>query len=88
MADYTISFARSARKELENLPVAIADRALGRIEKLAADPRPRGATKLRGSKSLWRIRTGDYRIIFFIDDKAEEIDITHIRHRRDVYRDV
>ncbi|MBC8326001.1 MAG: type II toxin-antitoxin system RelE/ParE family toxin [Verrucomicrobia subdivision 3 bacterium] len=88
MADFTVSFARSARKELENLPNAIADRALGRIEKLATDPRPRGATKLRGQKNLWRIRTGDYRIIFSIDDKVEEIDITHIRHRRDVYRDI
>ena len=88
MADFKISFARTARKELENLPIAIADRALSRIEKLAANPRPRGATKLRGRKNLWRIRIGDYRVIFSIDDKSEEIDITHIRHRREVYRNV
>jgi mRNA interferase RelE/StbE len=88
MADYKISFARPARKELGNLPIAIAGRALNRIEKLASNPRPRGATKLRGRKNLWRIRVGEHRVIFSVDDKAEEIDIIHIRHRRDVYRDI
>ena len=88
MADYEVIFARSARKELENLPVATADRALARIEKLADNPRPRGATKLRGRKNLWRIRVGEHRVVYSVDDGAKQIDITHIRHRRDVYRDV
>ena len=60
MAEYEVTFARSARKELENLPVEFADRMLTRIEKLMDNPRPRGATKLRGRKNLWRIRVGDY----------------------------
>ena len=88
MAEYTISFARSARKELENLPIATADRVLNRIEKLADTPRPRGVTKLQGRQNLWRIRVGEFRVIFTIDDPIGKIDITHIRHRRDVYRDI
>ena len=88
MAEYQISFARTARKELDQLPLTPADRALARIEKLTANPRPRGATKLRGPNNLWRIRVGDYRVIYSIDDDAEYVDITHIRHRRDVYRDI
>lgn len=88
MAEYEVSFARSARKELEDLPVELADRVLTRIEKLMDNPRPRGATKLRGRKNLWRIRVCDYRVVYSIDDEAEFIDITHIRHRRDVYRDL
>ncbi len=88
MGEFEISFARSARKELEDLPVELADRVLTRIEKLMDNPRPRGATKLRGRKNLWRIRVGDYRVVYSIDDEAELIDITHIRHRRDVYRDL
>ena len=88
MAEYEVTFARSARKELENLPVEFADRMLTRIEKLMDNPRPRGATKLRGRKNLWRIRVGDYRVVYSIDAEAELIDITHIRHRRDVYRDL
>ncbi len=87
MADYTFTFARSARKELEKLPVGVAERILERIELLAGDPRPHGSVKLQGHKNLWRIRAGDYRVIYSINDAARIIDVSVIRHRRDVYRD-
>jgi mRNA interferase RelE/StbE len=51
-------------------------------------PRPSGAIKLHGNKSLWRIRIGDYRVIYSIDDISRGIDISVVRHRRDVYRDL
>jgi mRNA interferase RelE/StbE len=81
MADYSISFARSARKELERLPDDAAARILAKIETLGDKPRPGGIIKLHGQKGLWRMRVGDS-----IDDAERRIDVSVIRHRRDVYR--
>jgi mRNA interferase RelE/StbE len=86
MADYSINFARSARKELEQISGDIASRILDKIESLAENPRPAGIIKLHGQKNLWRMRVGDYRVIYSIDDQSEKIDISVIRHRREVYR--
>ena len=89
MADYSISFARSARKELEHLSGELTERILAKIETLAENPRPVGVIKLHGQKNLWRMRVGDYRVyrvVYFIDDFSKMIDVSVIRHRRDVYR--
>jgi mRNA interferase RelE/StbE len=88
MADFNISFARAARKELERLPEAVVDRILARIEMLAKSPRPSGCVKLQGNNQLWRIRVGDYRVVYEIAEPTTTIDISIIRHRRDVYRDL
>lgn len=64
MADYAITFARSARKELEALEVRIITRVVPKIEELATEPRPRGCRKLVGEVNLWRLRVGDYRVIY------------------------
>ena len=88
MADHSISFARSARKELEHLSDDVAERILAKIVSLAGNPRPAGAIKLHGQKNLWRMRVGDYRVIYSIDDVSKAVDISVIRHRRDVYRDL
>src|SRR6266851_9658920 len=88
MGDYTISFARSARKELERLPAGLAGRIMGKIEALSDNPRPAGVTKLKGHKGLWRLRVGDYRVVYFIDDAARVADVAIVRHRREVYRDL
>ena len=88
MPEYKITFARSARKELEKLPPHIAERILDRVEDLSAVPRPAGSLKLKGESSLWRIRIGDYRVIYAINDLKRVLDISFIRHRKDVYRDI
>jgi mRNA interferase RelE/StbE len=88
MADYSISFARSARKELEHLSGDVAERILAKIETLAGNPRPVGVIKLHGQKNLWRMRVGDYRVVYSIDDFSKAVDVSVIRHRRDVYRDL
>ena len=88
MADYSISFARSARKELEHLPGDVAERILMKLEALAANPRPSGVIKLHGQKNLWRMRVGDYRVVYSIDDFSKTIDVSVVRHRREVYRDL
>ena len=87
MADYTITFARSARKELERLQPQLAGRILEKVEALTRTPRPPGSIKLQGEKNLWRIRTGDYRVIYAIDDSSKVVDVSVIRHRREVCRD-
>jgi mRNA interferase RelE/StbE len=84
--EYAVTFARSARKELEALDPPYADRVLARIEALANDARPAGARKLQGAQRLWRIRVGEYRVIYSVDDRNGMIDVVRIRHRRDVYR--
>jgi mRNA interferase RelE/StbE len=88
MPDYSVTFARSARRELERLPSSIGRRIFDRIEALTKAPRPPGVIKLQGSKNLWRMRVGDYRVIYSIDDDARAVDISAIRHRRDAYRQV
>lgn len=86
MADYGIRFAKSARKQLQGLNRALARRILARIENLAEMPRPPGCVKLEGALGLWRIRVGEYRVIYEIDDRRRLIDVNAVRHRRDAYR--
>jgi mRNA interferase RelE/StbE len=86
MQQYEIIFARSARKELQALSTDIAERILGKIDLLALNPRPSGCKKLRGHSSLWRIRVGEYRIIYTIYDDKRIIDISIVRHRSEAYR--
>jgi mRNA interferase RelE/StbE len=86
VAEYAISFARSARKQLQVLDRALALRIIGRIESLAVTPRPAGCVKLEGGSGLWRIRVGDYRVIYEIDDYRRRVDVSAVRHRRDAYR--
>ncbi len=85
MADYSITFARSARKELETLDEKILNRIFPKIEALSKEPRPSGCRKLTGNKQLWRIRVGDYRVVYAIDDDKNLVDIIAVRHRKDVY---
>lgn len=86
MADYSISFARSARKEIETLPAKLVQRIFPAIEALAKEPRPKGCRKLTTEKHLWRIRVGDYRVIYAIDDDKQAIDIIAVRHRSKAYQ--
>jgi mRNA interferase RelE/StbE len=86
MAEYGVIFARSARRELEVLDAAIARRVISRIEGLTQNPRPSGSRKLHGEQNLWRIRIGDYRVVYNVDERQRIVDILRIRHRREVYR--
>jgi mRNA interferase RelE/StbE len=56
-----------------------------RLERLASAPRPPGCKKLKGGDKEWRIRVGDYRLVYVIDDDARKVDVTRIAHRREVY---
>ncbi len=86
MADYAVVFARSARKELQNLDPQVSRRIIKQIETLVTDPRPSGVVKLEGAADLWRIRVGQWRVVYRISDRDRLVDIIAVRHRSDAYR--
>jgi mRNA interferase RelE/StbE len=83
---YRITLARSARKELEAIPAKIQDRILAAIDDLQTDPRPRGCKKLKGADDLFRIRIGDYRVIYEVSDEEVAVLVIRIRHRKQAYQ--
>ncbi len=82
---YTIILKRSAERELDELSEEVFTRIADQIQELELDPRRQGSKKLRGSNS-YRIRIGDYRVIYTIDDRLETVEIVAVGHRRDIYR--
>ena len=84
MAEYRVSIKPSAAKEIDELPLAIGLRVELKIAALAGNQRPAGVKKLKGA-ALWRIRVGDYRVLYSIDDQQRVVDIIRVRHRRKAY---
>ena len=82
---YSLVIKTSAERELHALPKEDLRRVVDRIRALAATPRPHGNEKLSGQER-YRIRKGDYRIVYAIDDEARLVEIVKIGHRREVYR--
>ncbi len=87
MADYSLTIKSSATKELQ----AISDKAtltrlIEKIKLLATQPRPSRSEKLAGRLNLYRVRQGNYRVIYSIDDETRVVDVVKVGHRRDVYR--
>lgn len=83
--EYRVDFAASAAKEFRSLPPDVRKRAIPRIDTLANTPHPRGSVKLKGHQRIYRIRVGEYRIVYEVDDPAKRVLVTRIRHRREVY---
>ncbi len=82
---YRLSILRRAQKELADLPTGARERVRDHIRQLADEPRPVGASKLTG-RPAWRLRVGDYRVVYEVRDGEREVVVVHIGHRRDVYR--
>jgi mRNA interferase RelE/StbE len=83
---YQVLIKDSARKELAALSLPLQKRIDTRIRALSENPRPSGIKKLAGDENLYRLRVGDYRIIYQIQDKALLVLVIKISHRREVYR--
>jgi mRNA interferase RelE/StbE len=83
---YEVHLERAAENDLKRLPASTFQRIIPQIKTLAENPRPSGCRKITGSKNDWRIRIGDYRVIYEIDEKANAVRIMRVRHRREVYR--
>lgn len=82
---YQIEYVNAAERVIRGLPKQLQSRILGRIETLSTNPRPHGSIKLQ-NQDAYRIRVGDYRIIYSIHDKQLLILVIDIGHRREVYR--
>lgn len=87
MASYSVSLKRSVLKDLEPIPAQDRMRILERIGELGVDPRPRGCEKL-SALERYRVRVGNYRIVYSIEDEALTVWVVRIGHRRDVYRNL
>ena len=83
--NYLLFILPRAQKELAQLSSAAYPRVLDAIRELAENPRPPGCLKLTG-RDGWRLRVGDFRVVYEIDDKQRKVTVFHIGHRRDVYR--
>ena len=83
---YEIYLERSAEQDLKRLTPSNFQRIILRIKALADNPRPTGCQKISGSMNDWRIRIGNYRIIYEIEDEIKVIRVMRVRHRREAYR--
>jgi mRNA interferase RelE/StbE len=83
---FRIEWKKSTRKDLRKLPASVGERIFEAVENLAENPFPRGVEKLSGSEHAYRIRLGDYRIVYEVVTESKLVEIQRVRHRKDVYR--
>lgn len=83
---YRVELTTAAARQVRKLPRPIRDRVLEGIEELGEDPRPNGSKKLAGEQTAWRIRIGDYRVIYDVFDDELVVIVVRAAHRREVYR--
>jgi mRNA interferase RelE/StbE len=83
---YKLEISSQSERDLNRLPAAVFERVVPEIRALAANPRPHGCAKLAGSRSDYRIRVGDYRVLYEIADHVRIVRILRVRHRREAYR--
>ena len=83
---YEVHLENAAQRDLKKLTAEVYHRIVSHLKELKSNPRPSGSRKITGSKNDWRVRVGDYRILYEIDDKLRKVNVMKIRHRREVYR--
>ena len=83
---YEVVLSPKAEKQLDELPTPLRRRITEAIEGLESKPRPHGVKKLTGAENLWRIRVGDFRIVYTIEDDRLIVLVVKIGHRREIYR--
>jgi len=86
MASYEVVLRPSVHKDLRRLPQNSVVRIVERIEGLAEDPLPGGAIQLSDTDRLYRLRVGDYRIVYEVNVQEQQVIVLYVRHRRDAYR--
>ena len=83
---YVLVIKPAVEKQLRRLPNKIHQRVLSTLEGLKVDPRPRGCKKMKGEGNLWRVRVGDYRVVYTIKDDQLIVLVVRVAHRKDVYQ--
>lgn len=86
MAPFNIKWKSSAKKELKKIDRTEIPKILSEVEKLSKDPYPSNHKKLLGTEHIYRIKIGNYRVIYFIENDELIIEIIRVRHRKEVYR--
>lgn len=86
MGHYSAILLPAARRDLKRLHAEMHNRIELAISRLETDPRPPGSKKLVGFENEWRLRVGDYRVLYVVDDSLKHITVARIAHRREVYR--
>jgi mRNA interferase RelE/StbE len=81
---YKVELRRRVQDKLDSLPESDREMVIDALLSLEENPRPRGMEKIRG-KELWRVRKGDYRVVYDVDDDAKIVAVVRIGHRKDVY---
>ena len=85
---YELLIERHAEKDLTKLEKSLFAQITIKIKELAINPHSPGSTKITGSQNDWRLRVGDYRVLYEIDNKTKTVKIMRIKHRREAYRDL
>jgi len=85
---WTVNYIPTAYRALKKLPKEEARRIISKIEALTKNPYPHSSKKLGGKYELWRLRAGNYRIVYRPDEESKEILIVKIAHRKDVYKNL
>ena len=86
MASFSLQWRSSTKKDLRKLPPHAVERIVAEVELLADEPFPHGSEKLAGSEDTYRIRVGDYRVVYEVFADSKIVEIQRVRHRKDVYR--
>jgi Cytotoxic translational repressor of toxin-antitoxin stability system len=84
---YTVIIPKPVQKQLDNLPEDIRQRITAKIFSLTIEPRPVGVKKLKGFDNEYRVRVGDYRVRYEVNDKILTVLVLHCKHRRNIYRE-
>jgi mRNA interferase RelE/StbE len=87
MESFEIRWRNSVRKDLRGLPQQEVARVVAAVAELSGNPQPHGSQKLSGSERTYRIRVGDYRVIYEVFAESRVVEIQRVRHRKDVYRE-
>lgn len=86
MASYSVLLKPSVEKDLRALPKSAVKRVWTKLEALAGEPLPAQSIKLSGAEALYRVRVGDYRVVYSVDHQSKLVLIHYVRHRKDAYR--
>ncbi|MHC5821725.1 MAG: type II toxin-antitoxin system RelE family toxin [Nostoc sp.] len=84
---YEVKFSKDAKKQFRKLPLDVQERIQTKINDLAIEPRPNGVKKLQGDDNSYRVRVGDYRVIYELDDDVLIVTVIKIGHRSEIYKD-
>ncbi len=83
---YAVLIPKPVQKQLDNLPEDVRSRIVEKVVLLAEEPRPLGVKKLKGFENEYRVRVGDYRVRYEVNDETSTVIVLHCKHRRDIYR--